>query len=588
MVLTIDIETRAKKEGVINPDTDYLVVVGVKKDDGPCEYYYRNDWWKLKHRLSRDDSPIVGHNLKGFDLVVLKRYGFEFEGKIIIDTLDILKFKNRARAMMYMDLEDKGGFSLANCCKVFGLTALKDEEFDYSVLMEKDLSESQVEYINEYLKHDLEASYALFKHLHDTFIGIKDFMNRKDQEEYKWLTTSPGVCAYKVVCHQAGLREDYDDGVHVDYPGAYVHLPSTEEAHDHVYSFDFKSLYPHCMMMLNVFERARGVDDAIQNFGGYKPKGRYSKSRFGKVSQVLALMFDLKDEYERKGDKAGRLATKIVLNTMYGLLGNPAFKSVFDPVAAEDVTQLGQYFTREAIKMFEDAGLRVLYGDTDSVYLQDPFGDEQRLFLMCREYSSLMNSHTPFPQKTFELALEERIRDIYFFQEKGVFKKKFYLFVNTDGEMTVKGLPIKKRDRCKLSKLVFERLKPKIIEKRTARFPVEVIDSLVKHNFKDARLAGRSLYVKPLSEYKSESCIQAQASKKWGPGKHLIVPVVKGDYNGLEIGKGSMYLRIEDFISMDTSISSVRLGHVFKDLAYFVTGGKDVKDGKTRVDSSVR
>lgn len=951
MSIVLDIETSNYKEGVIDPEKDKLIVIGLLFENGRKEYYYQKDWYRAKFKLNRSNEAIVGHNLLGFDLPVLSRYGFDFSDKVIIDTYDILKHKRRAKAMMYADLEANGGHSLANCCKYFNLDVRKIEDFNYDVLNKTPLLPGDVEYINEYLGRDLDASRALYDHLVSVFKGIKSFMNQKDQDSYKWLTTSPGVCAYKVICHQAGLSEEYEDAPHVDYPGAYVHLPNTEEAHGSVYSFDYKSLYPHCMMMLNVFEHAKDGDDRIESVGDFTPKGSYSKSHFGRVSRVLQRMFELKDRYEQEGDKAGRLATKIVLNcfspdtlivaqdgvvkmedvqvgdlvysinpqtrevelkpvtktvnmpydgemyhwsdtnkdllvtpnhrmlceyngerffspaedtksyyqyvqgmpikgrapslfdmksfvpdgaswlvklddsysqrknnalkydgnrrmhkassilegvegewsfqtrrregltpryipiedffyflgifiaegstyvaeerhydngnhrglafrvhisqksvneptknkiagvldrlgirysrnssgfdicskfwysflrsqvgvgsyekclpdwvfeydhtvlerlheglydgdgnkenyryttasvflrddmirlnthlgyrakytrdsgvwritrnkpgkyhhptvvnnpfdrivcvsvednqtvlagrngrfswtgqTVYGILGNPVFKSVANPVAAEDVTQLGQYFTRSAIRMFEGQGYRVLYGDTDSVYLQDPYQDEERLNATADAITRKLNNQAAFPQDTFSLAMEERIWDAYFFQDKDGFKKKFYLFVGLDGSMTVKGLPIKKRDRCELSKLVFSRLKPKILEKRTARFPKELIDSLITHNFKSPEQAGKVLFSKPLDEYKSKTSLQYQASKKWGPGRHVIVPVVKGDYDDLQIGKGSMYLRIQDFINLGVSLDDVRLEHVYKDLSYFIKEGDD-------------
>jgi hypothetical protein len=571
MVITLDIETRSVVEGKVDPLKDKLVVLGLLEESGRKTFYKPNELYRAKLLLRRSKEPIVGHNLLGFDIPVLERYGFDFSSVVVIDTYDILKAKRRAKAMMDADLDAAGGHGLANCCKFFNLNVRKIEDFDYSVLSKESLFPVDWEYILEYLGRDLEASRALYDYLVSVFIGLKSFMNDKDQETYKWLTTSPGVCAYKVICRQADLPEEYGDGEHVDYPGAYVLEPTALEAHGRIRSFDYKSLYPHCMMMLNVFERTNNPHDRIERIGAFVPKGSYSKTTFGRLSQALQRMFKLKDQYEREGNKSGRLAVKIVINTWYGVLGNPAFKSVFDPVAAGDVTQLGQYFVRRAIKDFGSVGLNVLYGDTDSVYLEDSFGDDKALEFLAEVISRGLNGLAAFPQDTFELALENRISDIYFFPDgKGGFKKKFYVYVTEDGDMTVKGLPIKKRDRCALSKLVFERLKPEILEQRRIRFPKDYVLSLVKHNFASAELAGRVLFVKPLSEYKSGSSLQAQASARWGHGRYTIVPIVKGEYGGLEIGKGKMYLRIQDFKKLGLPLSSVRLDHVYKDLSYFI------------------
>ncbi len=59
--------------------------------------------------------------------------------------------------------------------------------------------------------------------------------------------------------------------------------------------------------------------------------------------------------------------------TIYGLLGNPAFASVSDFTAASDCTHLGRQWVNAARLHFAENGYAVLYTDTDSGYLVDPF-----------------------------------------------------------------------------------------------------------------------------------------------------------------------------------------------------------------------
>ena len=72
---------------------------------------------------------------------------------------------------------------------------------------------------------------------------------------------------------------------------------------------------------------------------------------------------------KRRGDRHADQAIKIMMNALFGVLGAAACR-FFDPAIANAITGFGQqtlHWTREA---FEAEGVEVLYGDTDSVFVQ--------------------------------------------------------------------------------------------------------------------------------------------------------------------------------------------------------------------------
>ncbi len=136
--------------------------------------------------------------------------------------------------------------------------------------------------------------------------------------------------------------------------------------HHRVAVFDFKSLYPSLMrtFQLDPLAYARAGEDAI-----VAPNG----ARFSRTDAILPAVLERfrarREEAKARGERHTDQALKIMMNAMYGVLGAGACR-FFEPAIANAITGFAQqvlYWTRDA---FEAAGVGVLYGDTDSVFVQ--------------------------------------------------------------------------------------------------------------------------------------------------------------------------------------------------------------------------
>ncbi|HEY8121484.1 MAG TPA: DNA polymerase II [Myxococcota bacterium] len=136
--------------------------------------------------------------------------------------------------------------------------------------------------------------------------------------------------------------------------------------HARVAVFDFKSLYPSLIrtFCLDPLAHARAGADAV-----VAPNG----ARFSRDESILpALLSELasrRDAAKARGDRHADQAIKILMNAMFGVLGATACR-FFDPAVANAITTFGQQTLRWTKEAFEAQGLRVLYGDTDSVFVQ--------------------------------------------------------------------------------------------------------------------------------------------------------------------------------------------------------------------------
>ncbi len=136
--------------------------------------------------------------------------------------------------------------------------------------------------------------------------------------------------------------------------------------HHDVAVFDFKSLYPSLIrtFSLDPLAHARAGDDAITAPNG----ARFSRSE-AILPALLERFREKREEAKARGERHADQAIKIMMNAMYGVLGAASCR-FFDPDISNAITGFGQqilHWTRDA---FEAAGVAVLYGDTDSVFVQ--------------------------------------------------------------------------------------------------------------------------------------------------------------------------------------------------------------------------
>ena len=197
-----------------------------------------------------------------------------------------------------------------------------------------------------------------------------------------------------------------------DFVGAYVKEPQIG-AHDWVVSFDLNSLYPNIIVQNNMSPETVVdglVDTSIEHMlrkqtdidttYATTPNGaRFKKDRQGVIPFVIQKYYEerveikkemlkLQQEYESTPTKSlsnkishlynEQMAIKILMNSLYGALGNRWFR-YFDQRVAESITMSGQLailwaertVNKEMNKLLEtDEEDYVIAIDTDSLYIR--------------------------------------------------------------------------------------------------------------------------------------------------------------------------------------------------------------------------
>jgi DNA polymerase-2 len=179
-----------------------------------------------------------------------------------------------------------------------------------------------------------------------------------------------------------------DSRVFAAQQGGHV-LESVAGLHRNVWVFDFKSLYPSIIRTFNidpvsyVAEPSPGADLIETPGGAFRREPAV-------LPRLLDELFPRREAAKKAGDEVASHAIKILMNSFYGVLGTPACR-FYNPALANSITGMGREMLLWSKRWFEAAGFRVLYGDTDSLFVHSGSGDSGRAQEQGRELAKAMN-----------------------------------------------------------------------------------------------------------------------------------------------------------------------------------------------------
>jgi DNA polymerase-2 len=165
-----------------------------------------------------------------------------------------------------------------------------------------------------------------------------------------------------------GLEDDGEStgGGHVltPEPGLY----------NNVLVLDFKSLYPSLIRTFEIdplgYARADESDDPI-----VAPNGASFRRRPpGLLTGLLDELFPRREAAKRAGDNVASFAIKILMNSFFGVLGTSVCR-FYSPPVANAITSFGRQLLLWSKERIESYGPRVLYGDTDSLFVESGVED---------------------------------------------------------------------------------------------------------------------------------------------------------------------------------------------------------------------
>jgi len=326
----------------------------------------------------------------------------------------------------------------------------------------------------------------------------------------------------------------------IPYKGAIVLEPSVG-LHDNVAVLDFSAMYPSLMVKYNISPDTlvdRGGDGVFEvpEVGHHfrkTPPGFYKIV----LSQLIASRQTAKREAaktprgtpEHKILKAREKATKVITNATYGYAGW-AGSRWYSREVAESAAALGRDTINKSIDIAKNLGLKVLYGDTDSLFV----GYEEKL----------VNQFIKEIDKN--LGLEINLGQLYkriLFTEA----KKKYSGLLEDGELDVVGMEAIRGDWSNLARSVQNEVLKLVLQDGNPARARSYVTSLIK-DLESAKVPKSSLVIwKTLTKRPDEYNVNAphvevarkMAKEGW--------PVTVGDKVGFIITKkpGKLYQKAE-------------------------------------------
>lgn len=211
--------------------------------------------------------------------------------------------------------------------------------------------------------------------------------------------------------------------------------------HFNVIVLDFASLYPSIIKVHNLSYET--INCAHEDCRENEVEGTthwVCRHRKGLTSFLIGSLRDLRVNYykylakdktlppeERKLYNVVSQAIKVILNASYGVMGAAIFPLYCLPVA-DATAALGRTTINRTINKCKEIGIRVVYGDTDSIFLSNPDQKHiEQLVQWARETLGV------------DLEIDKQYRYVVFSD-----LKKNYLGVLSDGTVDVKGLTGKK------------------------------------------------------------------------------------------------------------------------------------------------
>jgi len=233
------------------------------------------------------------------------------------------------------------------------------------------------------------------------------------------------------------------------YKGGHVFDPivGRYEAPNYVYVLDLKSLYPTMIIKYGIdnvccecckddpqaYVPQRIMDRINADLRKNEKRPHYwvCKKKQNVIPYLLKLIRDERFRYKKNTPE--EMSLKILLNGTYGLLGTTLFEFA-DFRAAELTTSYGRDTLNQLYQLATKYGFKILYGDTDSLFITNATQDQLDQFVT--EWLYINKDITIEPE------------DIVKFRKLLLFKKKHYVGITDKDIPIIKGLEGSKSDRA--------------------------------------------------------------------------------------------------------------------------------------------
>ncbi|MCD6368065.1 MAG: ribonuclease H-like domain-containing protein [Candidatus Aenigmarchaeota archaeon] len=514
----------------------------------------------VKTIVEEDPDVIFGYNSDEFDFKMIEERAEENKVKLSLgrDGSEV-KFVRRARTSsakiwgrIHLDLFSFVSNILSPHMETEVLTLgevsseiLGDEkiEMDLEEMLESWRKGENLRKFVEYCLKDSELTYRLGEKLFPQILELSKLIGQPPfdvsrmtySQLVEWYLSKRAVAEDRIIPNQPKYEDIQRRRMKPSYTGGFVKEP-IEGLHENIAVLDFKSLYPTIMATFNISPETLNCE-CCKDDGHKVPELGYwfCKKKKGFISSVVEeiikkrfevkeKMKKVKDPKEREDLDREQYALKIIANSTYGYLAYVGSKwYCFE--CAQSASAFGRFYIKKIIDEAEKEGFQVIYGDTDSVFLE-----AENIEVKSKKFLEKINNELP---GIMQLDLQGIYRrGLFVVTKSGKGAKKRYALVDDEGNLTIRGFETVRRDWCNLAKEVQRNVLRYILEKNDVKGAVEYVKDVVK------RIKNREIELKEFIIYE-QLTKSLEEYEQIGPH---VVAAKKMKERGESVGPGSIIM----------------------------------------------
>ena len=288
---------------------------------------------------------------------------------------------------------------------------------------------------------------------------------------------------------------------------------------------DVKSLYPSLIRSFHIDPLGYLSEPGPEDDVVVAPNGAAFRRQEGILPRLLGELFPRREEAKAAGDQVASYAIKILMNSFFGVLGTPVCR-FFNPEIANAITSFGRELLLWSRRRIEAGGRRVLYGDTDSLFIESGVADPQEAIALGDRLVAQLNEElAAHLEERWQVAsrLEVERERLYLrlflppmrHGEAGA-RKRYAGLVEEDGERRVvfTGLEAVRRDWTRLARRAQRELYERLFHDRPVEAYLADLVARLRRGELDDDLVYRKAMRKPPEAYTATSPPHVVAARK--------------------------------------------------------------------------
>ncbi len=349
------------KEAIVKYDPDIITGWNIADFDFPLlrKLYERH---KLEFDIGRDNSETRMRISSDF----FKKSTITIAGRQVLDGLNMIKdpFIKEAPSVKYIDIDSWSLEDVAQAILKEGkLIVGKNRHEEITRLFE----EKEHQKLVDYNLQDCKLAYDLLEKTRTLELAIE--RSQLTGLTFDRLTASIAAfdSLYLREAHKRNIVSPTTEYTEKEerIKGGYVMEPKPGIYHD-VLVLDFKSLYPSIIKTFNIdpasFINKKEKDAVVA------PNGAMFKNQDGILPEIINKLHLAREKAKKEKREFASYAIKIIMNSFFGVLANPNCR-YFSLDIANAITHFAQYITKLTAQKIEERDFKVIYSDTDSVFI---------------------------------------------------------------------------------------------------------------------------------------------------------------------------------------------------------------------------